>query len=373
MTPRQRFRHLIRLTLTLAACAAVITSGLTSMVRAETLKVSTRNIEPFSFVKNDLRTGYSIELWETIAKELDITNDYQIEGSAKQMIEAVKTGKSNVAVGALSITLEREKVVDFSQPFFESGLQVLVRKSSNGAFSVLAVISKNLLNWRVASGLGIALAVMFGVSHLVWRFEHPVNKDWPRSYWQGIGESFWWTICIFLVGGTSITPIGKAGRIIATLWMFASVIAVSLLTASLSAALTVNALPGEINGPDDLYGRSVATVVGSVAESWLSKQTSPSGGKIEVKAYPDVSQSIAALKEGKVKAVVYDYPILNYQINRAKENELQLVGPIFDRANYGFAVENQSPLREKINQVMLKLNENGTIDQLKTKWFSSRS
>jgi ABC-type amino acid transport substrate-binding protein len=337
--------------------------------------VSTRNIEPFSFIKNDQRTGYSIELWETIAKELGISNNYQIEGSAKQMIQAVETGKAEIAVGALSITSEREKVVDFSQPFFESGLQVLVRKNPGGASSVLTAISTNLLNWRVASGFGIALAVMFAVSHLVWKYEHPVNEEmWPRSYWEGMAESFWWTISIFLVGGADNKgPIGKGGRIVATLWMFASVIAVSLLTASLSAVLTVNALPGEINGPDDLYGRTIATVGGSVAEAWLTKQTSPSGEKIDIKTYPDVRQSIDALKTGKAKAVVYDAPILDYQIHRTKDDDIELVGPMFERANYGFAVKRESPLREQINQVMLKLNENGTIDQLRTKWFGARS
>ncbi len=375
MTSRQRFRHLTRITLTLAACAAVLIGGLTSMVHAEPLKVSTRNIEPFSFIKNDQRTGYSIELWETIAKELGISNDYQVEGSAKQMIKAVETGKAEIAVGALSITSEREKIVDFSQPFFESGLQVLVRKNPGGTSSILAAISTNLLNWRVASGLGIALAVMFGVSHLVWKYEHPVNEEmWPRSYWEGMAESFWWTISIFLVGGADNKgPIGKGGRIVATLWMFASVIAVSLLTASLSAVLTVNSLPGEINGPDDLYGRSVGTVGGSVAESWLSKQASPSGEKIDIKAYPDVKGSIDALKKGTVKAVVYDSPILDYQIHRFKEDDFELVGPLFDKGSYGFAVKRESPLREQINQVMLKLNENGTMDQLKTKWFGPRS
>jgi hypothetical protein len=82
---------------------------------------------------------------------------------------------------------------------------------------------------------------MFGISHLVWKYEHPINEEmWPRSYWQGIGESFWWTISIFLVGGADNKgPVGKGGRIVATVWMFASVIAVSLLTASLSAVLTV--------------------------------------------------------------------------------------------------------------------------------------
>jgi ABC-type amino acid transport substrate-binding protein len=234
-------------------------------------------------------------------------------------------------------------------------------------------LSHNLFNWQVGTGFVVALAIMFGISHLVWKFEHPVNEEmWPRSYWQGMAESIWWTISIFLVGGADNKgPIGTGGRIVGTLWMFMSVIAVSLLTASLSAVLTVNSLPGEITGPDDLYGRSVGTVVGSTSENWLNEQTSPSGEKINVKTYQDVQQSINALKSGLIKAVVFDAPILQYHLNNDKDDNLEFAGDIFERANYGFAVKRDSPLREQINQSMLKLSENGLIDQLKTKWFGS--
>lgn len=370
---RTTARTIARRTAILIACSAIILGGMTTAVHAQQLKVTTRNIEPFSFLKNGQRTGYSYELWTSIAKEVGLSSRYDVAGSAKQMIQQVAEGKADIAVGALSITSEREKKVDFSQPFFESGLQVLVRKNPGGATSILAALSNNLLNWQVAAGLGITFAIMFGISHLVWRFEHPINEDmWPRSYWRGIAESFWWTISMFLVGGVDNKgPIGMGGRIVATLWMFMSVIAVSLLTASLSAVLTVNSLPGDIAGPADLYGRTVGTVFGSTSETWLSNQTSPSGERITVRTYQDVKQCIDALKTGAIKAVVFDAPILQYHINNDKGDDLEFAGDIFERANYGFAVRRNSPLREQINQAMLKLNEDGYVDQLKTKWFGS--
>ncbi len=104
---------------------------------------------------------------------------------------------------------------------------------------------RNFFSWQLVGGFAAALLVMFVISHLVWMYEHPVNEAmWPRTYLAGIGESFWWTLSIFLVGGADNKgPVGMGGRVIATIWMLASVIAVSLLTASLSAVLTVNSLP----------------------------------------------------------------------------------------------------------------------------------
>ena len=154
--------------------------------------------------------------------------------------------------------------------------------------------------------------------------------------------------------------------------MFASVVAVSLLTASLSAALTVNALPGEINGPDDLYGKSVATIGGSTAEAWLTGALSGSGDKIQVRVFKDIPGCLLALKTGQVKAVVYDQPILQYYIKKLGPDNFETVGNLFQKTNYGFGLQDKSPLREPINQAMLRLNEKGDIDELKAKWFGTQ-
>ena len=369
----RRFNRTVARALIPLACCVVALFGSIGYSYAKPIEVVTRSIEPFSFIQNGQRTGYSVDLWNKITSELQLQSNYIVAGNAKQMIRDVSLGKADVAVGALSITAEREKLVDFTQPFFDSGLQVLVRKSPQGEGSVLAAIVSNIFNWQVVSGLVIALVVMFGISHLVWAFEHPINEEmWPRSYWQGIGESFWWTISIFLVGGADNKgPIGRGGRIVATLWMFASVIAVSLLTASLSALLTVNALPGDINGPDDLYGRVVGTLEGSSAQTWLKKEVNPVGQKIAVRPYSDIQKAVEALRRGTVSAVVYDAPILEYYISKNNATDLQLVGGLFERASYGFALKQDSLLRERINQVMLRLKEQGVIDQLHAKWFGS--
>jgi len=357
----------------LAFCFS-ISLGSCGLAHAQQINVVTRQIEPFSFEKNGAKTGYSIELWDLIARELKLDSNFSVVPSANRMVATVKNKQADIAVGALSITSDREKSIDFSQPFFESGLQVLIIKKPAGTAAVLGSMVANIFTWQLAAGLGVALTVMFAISHLVWKYEHPVNEEmWPKPYRSGIGESFWWTISIFLVGGADNKgPIGTGGRIVATVWMFASVVAVSLLTASLSAALTVNALPGEINGPDDLYGKSVATIEGSTAESWLNGALSGSGETIKVQVFPDVPSCLMALQKGKVKAVVYDAPILHYYVNKLGPDKYETVGNLFQKNNYGFGLQNNSTLREPINQAMLRLNEMGVIDELKVKWFGAQ-
>jgi len=186
----------------------------------------------------------------------------------------------------------------------------------------------------------------------------------------GIGESFWWTLSIFLVGGADNKgPIGLGGRILATIWMLASVIAVSLLTASLSAVLTVSSLTSDINGPNDLPGREVATVGGSTSEGFLRNLSANGGAKVKLTVLADIPACLNELKHGSVQAVVFDAPVLRYYVNKLGSEDFVLTGPLFERGNYGFGLQQDSRMREQINLVLLKLNENGVTDDLKKKWF----
>src|SRR5262245_60924833 len=99
---------------------------------AQAIKVVTRNIEPFSFEQNGRRIGYAMELWEKIAQQAGLQFEGSTVNTAQEMVDAVKNKTADAGVGALSVTAEREKVIDFSQPFYEAGLQVLVSGGSAG-------------------------------------------------------------------------------------------------------------------------------------------------------------------------------------------------------------------------------------------------
>lgn len=332
---------------------------------AQKARVVTRDIEPFSFQQDGRRVGFAIELWDQVAREAGIEYEVKTADTAAAMIDALKAKTEDVGVGALSVTATREEVIDFSQPFYESGLQVLVAGGGGGFLSSMSQLLGSLFNWQLIGMFVLLVATMFGISHLVWMYEHKVNEDmWPKDYKQGMWESFWWTISTLLVGGADNKgPVGVGGRIVAIVWMLLSIVLVSLLTASFTTTLTVNSLKGDINGPGDLPGREVATIKGSTSETWLTNK----GAKVQT--FATVTECVNALKDGKVKAVVYDAPMLQYAASKSGDDSLQMVGPVFDRQNYAFALQDGSPLREKINRALLSLTERGVGTELRKKWF----
>ncbi len=329
------------------------------------LRVATRNLEPFSFEKDGRRVGYATELWDQLAREMGLTYEVRVMNNAQEIIDALNDNTVDVGVGAISVTAKREESIDFSQPFYESGLQILTSGGGGSFGDSMFELVKNLFNLRLIGVFLLLLVTMLLISHLVWHYERKVNSgQWPEDYRAGMWESFWWTISTLLVGGADNKgPVGVGGRVIAIVWMLLSIVLVSLLTASFTTTLTVNTLKGDISGPGDLPGRKVATVRGSTAETWLTAK----GAKVQ--PLPTVAECVQALNDGKVQAVVYDAPVVQYEARKLHDDKLQMVGQMFERQNYAFALQQDSPLREKLNQALLKLSEQGVGNELRTKYF----
>lgn len=86
---------------------------------------------PFEFMDETTKelTGFDIELIEAIAK----AEGWEIEVSTMPfdaLIPALFTNTIDVALSAMTITEERQKRVAFSEPYYESGLTILIREES---------------------------------------------------------------------------------------------------------------------------------------------------------------------------------------------------------------------------------------------------
>jgi len=127
--------------------------------------------------------------------------------------------------------------------------------------------------------------------------------------------------------------------------------------------LTVRSIAGKINGPGDLTGHEVATVAGSTAEQWLKTH------RLKVHTYPSVGEAMLAVSTREAEALVYDEPILRYQLATSPNKKLRLVGNIFEEQGYGFGLQLKSPYHKTINQVYLQLVEDKTVEGLNKKWF----
>jgi ABC-type amino acid transport substrate-binding protein len=335
--------------------------GVSSSFAAPPLKIYTKPVEPFSYEEGGKPVGFSIDLWDRLAKEAGIQYEIHWVKTVNELIDALKNKEADGAVAAISITAEREKDVDFSTPFYESGLGILVGATQQS--SVWAVV-KGFFTADFLKLCSLLVVLLVVTAHLIWFFERKRNPDqFPAPYFAGIWESAWWAISTILSGGCDNKgPIVFGGRIVGAFWMLTSIILVAYFTASATTIMTVNQLTGDINGPSDLPGKVVGTVKGSTAEKYLSEH------RVHVKEYTTIDDAYEALDKKDVKAIVYDAPILLFHTNKEHGGH-KVVGRIFQKQSYGVALQPGSPYRKPINEALLKLREAGNIDELQTKWF----
>jgi ABC-type amino acid transport substrate-binding protein len=328
------------------------------------LRVLAKPVKPFVFERAGALTGYSIELWRRIAQEADLDFEITSVATVPELIAAVQERRADVGVGALSITADREAMVDFSHSFYESGLQILA--PTQGGSSIVSAFKK-LLTPENAKLLGALVIGLILISHLLWFVERQRNSEsFPAGYVAGVWEATWWSICTGITGGCeNKAPLGVIGRVVAIVWMLAGMALVATVTANLASTMTVENLESDIKSMADLQGKEVGTVTGSAAERYLSTRG------YKARGYADVEAACRALAAGETKAVVYDAPILRYYLGENPGTKLQLVGEIFDKQNYGFALPSQSPLRKDVNRALLKLAEEGFFVELDRKWFAA--
>jgi len=73
--------------------------------------------------------GFDIALGEAIAKELGLKVDY-IDTDFAGIILSLNSGKFDIAMSAMTITEERKKSINFSDPYFDTGLSLAVPANS---------------------------------------------------------------------------------------------------------------------------------------------------------------------------------------------------------------------------------------------------
>jgi len=85
---------------------------------------------PFNFMteSNDV-DGFDVDVAKEIAKRLNLELDY-VTTAWDGIIEGLRAGRYNGILGSMAITEERLKIVDFSDPYYYSGAQIIVHKDS---------------------------------------------------------------------------------------------------------------------------------------------------------------------------------------------------------------------------------------------------
>ncbi|XP_026209766.1 glutamate receptor ionotropic, delta-1 [Anabas testudineus] len=379
-----------------------------SGMQGVTLKIVTLLEEPFVMVAENILgqpkryKGFSIDVLDALAKILGFKYDiYQVgdgkygsalpNGSWNGMIGELIGKRADLAISAITITPERESVVDFSKRYLDYSVGILMRKPEEkiNIFSLLAPF--DLAVWAcIAAAIPVVGIMIFLLRRIqAVRCQNSAGGHPPPSVSTSLQSAIWIVYGAFVQQGSDSILGSMALRIVMGSWWLFTLIVCSSYTANLAAYLTVSRMDNAVRSFQDL-SKQVDLVYGTVRDSavyehFRAKGTNPLEQdntfaelwKI-INKNNGFENSVSSPSEGIKKAkresyaFLWDMAVVEYAALTDDDCTLIVAGNGMSTRGYGMALQHGSPYRDLFSQKILELQEKGDLDILKQKWWPKK-
>ena len=347
----------------LGLLAAGLCSAAEPAAPPQQLVVAVYEAPPWSMKQPDgTWRGATVELWKAVAAEAGLAYTLR-EVPLGEILDGVADGRYATSAGPWAATVERQLVLDFSHSYVVTGLGIAVRPESERD-RWLSFVEALTTSTALKIYLGIAALTLVAAAAM-WLLERRRNAAFPARPLTGIGAGYWWAgVTMSGVGYGDKVPAGVAGRVLALLWMFVSLVLTTALIGFVTARLAVAEL-GTIHGLQGLRRVTAGTVASSAAADFLRRQ------EISHRLYPTLPDALAALRTREVGAVVYGDAILRYYLQRDSKRSFELVPGIVEPQSYAFPLADGSPLRGPVNRALRHVLVSATWRDLSDRYLGT--
>ncbi|KAK7816297.1 glutamate receptor 3.6 [Quercus suber] len=292
----------------------------------------------------DMFGGYCIDVFNAAKDALPYPVPYKFvpfgDGHTnpinQDLLHKITTGDFDAVVGDITITTNRTKMVDFTQPYIESGLVVVapVWKLNSSAWAFLRPFTP--LMWCV-TGISFLL-----VGAVVWILERRTNDEFrgpPRKQFVTI---IWFSFStLFFSHRERIAS--TLGRLVLIIWLFVVLILNSSYIASLTSILTVEQLSSPVKGIESLISSNdpIGYLRGSFAENYLTQELNVHKNRLVPLNSPNEYEK--ALRDGPrkggVAAVIDERAYM--ELFLSTRCEFGIVGQEFTKMGWGFRIHDK--------------------------------
>ncbi|XP_047039260.1 glutamate receptor ionotropic, kainate 5 [Helicoverpa zea] len=370
-----------------------------------------------------LYEGYCIDLIARLSETMSF--DYEIvspksggfgkklpNGTWDGVVGDLMRGETDIAISALTMTAEREEVIDFVAPYFEqTGILIVIRKPirKTSLFKFMTVL-------RTEVWLSIVAALVL-TGFMIWLLDKhsPYSaRNNPHAYPYPcreftLKESFWFALTSFTPQGGGEAPKALSGRtLVAAYWLFV-VLMLATFTANLAAFLTVERMQTPVSSLEQLARQSrinYTVVEGSSVHQYfinmkfaedtlyrvwkeITLNATSDQAQYRVWDYPireqyghillaiNASEPVPDAKTGFQQvnehtdadfAFIHDSAEIKYEVTR--NCNLTEVGEVFAEQPYAIAVQQGSRLQEELSRALLELQKERFLEQLAGKYWN---
>ncbi|MDQ8727986.1 transporter substrate-binding domain-containing protein [Bradyrhizobium sp. LHD-71] len=327
----------------------------------QAVKVGVYVNPPFVTREGSGYTGMAVELWQKVATDLSLASTYQEFRNDADLVEAVAKGTVQAAVTNLSITTDRARQVDFTQPWFDAGLRVMVH--SDARTGVVDIV-RDLRDAGHLANFGWILLGIVVVTTLLTIFDRWFDTDFHRRWRDGLADNFYHVTSLATKGEAERKNIlGWIGRIGQGIWLLCSVAVIAYVASSITSVMTAAHIANRINSVTDLHGKTVAVRRGSAAEDQMKTF------RVKMQPFDHIAEAADALLHRRVDAIVGDNPVLEYFAHTHPNLPLEVVGNTFHPEKYGFAFTPGSALTKPVSLRIIGLQESGEVEKLRNSYF----
>uniref|UniRef100_A0A668RH77 Glutamate receptor n=1 Tax=Oreochromis aureus TaxID=47969 RepID=A0A668RH77_OREAU len=372
-------------------------------MRGVVLRVVTVLEEPFVMVSENVLgkpkkyQGFSIDVLDALANylgfkyEIYVAPDHkygslQPDGQWNGLMGELVFKRADVGLSALTITPERESVVDFTTRYMDYSVGVLLRKAERTVDMFACLAPFDLSLWACIAGTVLLVGIL--VYLLNWL--NPPRLPMGSVSSTTLYNSMWFVYGSFVQQGGEVPYTTLATRMMMGVWWMFALIVISSYTANLAAFLTISRIENSIQSLQDLSKQTelpYGTVLDSaVYDQVRSKAMNPferdpmysqmwrminrtGGGDNNVE---ESKEGIRKVKYGRF-GFVWDAAVLEYVANNDEDCSFYTVSNNAPDRGYGIAMQHGSPYRDIFSQRILELQQNGDMDILKLKWWPKDS
>ncbi|XP_011623930.2 glutamate receptor 2.8 [Amborella trichopoda] len=286
-----------------------------------------------------------------------------------ELLYQVYNEKYDAVMGDTTIIANRSKYVDFTLPYTDSGVVLVVPKMPEESKNAWVFLKP--LTWE----MWMTSAIFFVLTgFVVWVLEHPENRDFRGPLWHQVGVVFWFAFST-MVFSHKEKVVSNLGRLVVIIWLFVVLILTSSYTASLTSLLTVQRLKPTVTDLNTLIerGEYIGFQFGSFVPELLMHMTSKD---VKLRRYNSPQEYADALskgsKNGGVGGIVDEIPYIKLFLSRYCE-QYTMVGPTYPTAGFGFAFPRSSPLLPDISRAILNVTEGDQMSRIEAAWLGAQT
>ncbi|XP_072981956.1 glutamate receptor 2.7-like [Typha latifolia] len=331
------------------------------------------NVENEATTNKTKITGYCIDIFDAVMKKLPYPVPYEYvpfydsSQSYDNLVYQVYLKKFDAVVGDTTILANRTNYVEFTLPYTESGVSMIVavkKDNNNNAWIFLKPLTTDL--WLMS------LAFFFFTGFVVWLIEHRINPLFRGTPSQQFGTIFYFSFST-LVFSHKENLESNLSKFVVIIWVFVVLILTSSYTASLTSMLTVQQLQPTIADVSELLRRGdfVGYQDGTFIVELLKGMNFD---EHKLKNYSTPEQYAEALSKGTanggVTAIFDEIPYLRLFLSDYYA-DYTMVGPTYKTDGFGFVFPRGSPLVPDVSRAILNVTEGEEMAIIERTWFGN--